>query len=349
MITLDRSPGGIEQSIITYVKAYHALGYHTLLYAPAHASIIKKLETLHLSSLTIKTFYWPILRFKSLCAQLMARDFLRACHNSRLILAHNARLLPVLKRFVKKRTPIVFIDHSGKLRRDIKKADYLITISQTAQQQLIQRYPEFQSRSCCIHHAIELPEKILYAPHDIPHIVAAGRFVEKKGFIPFIQAIALLRDQSLPFTVTLAGDGPQKPLLERLINEHHLSDRIACPGWVKDPIALFQSADIVCLPSLMEPFGLTLAEAMACGRACITTDCEGPLDIVGHSDAAIIVPKNNSDALAAALKELLIYTEKRVILAQRARAQITEHFGMEHLTEQLCILTNSLNNISPAL
>lgn len=342
MITLDRSPGGIEQSIITYIKASHALGYHTLLYVPAHASVIKKLETLHLPNLTIKTLHWQTLKLTSLCANLMARDFLKTCQNSTFILAHNARLLPVLKRFAKKHTPLVCMDHSGKLRRDITKADYLITISQMAQQRLIQRYPEFESRSCCIHHAIELPATTIYTPNKMPHIVAAGRFVEKKGFVPFIKAIALLRDQSLPFTVTLAGDGPQKPLLERLINKHHLSDSITCPGWVSNPIALFQSADIVCMPSLIEPFGLTLAEAMACGRACITTDCAGPLDIVGHSNAAIIVPKNNSDALATALKELLIHTEKRIALAQQARSQIAEHFSMEHLMQQLQILTTIL-------
>ena len=337
MITLDTSPGGIEQSLITYINTYHALGYAILLYVPAGASIISKLSALHLPQLKINTFSWLALKLSVLCP-FFASDLSRACQASDRIFAHNARLIPVLKQLAKKHAPVIFIDHASKARAETKQADYVITLSTAAQTKLITQYPELQSRSSCIYHAIELPAESAYQPNELPHIVTAGRLVEKKGFICFINAIALLRDQKLNFKVTLAGDGPQKDLLQNLITTLNLSNIVSLPGWVSDPIALFQSADIVCLPSLIEPFGLSLAEAMACGRACVTTDCEGPLDIVGNSEAAIIVAKNSSEALANALKELLLNPDKRLKLATKARAQIANNFSMTALKNKLAKL-----------
>lgn len=342
MITLDSSPGGIEQSLITYIKAYHLLGYHILLYVPAHASIIKKLTTLNYSQLDIKTFNWLYLKLTSLFSALLPTHFSRSCQKSGLIFVHNARLIPIMKRFSQKKTPVLFVDHSGKKRPLIKKADYVITISHNAQKKLIAHYPLFQSRSCCIHHAIELPPASFYCPNEILHIVTAGRFVEKKGLIIFIKAIALIRDRSPSFRVTLAGDGPQKKMLTDLISKLNLSHIVSLPGWLANTNTLFKSADIVCLPSLLEPFGLSLAEAMACGRACITTDCEGPLDIIADSNAAIVVPRHDVEALAKSLLDLLNHTEKRLVLAHTARDQISKNFSMEHLMQQLQHLTNSL-------
>ena len=308
-----------------------------LLYVPTGASIINKLSALQLPQLKINTFSWPALKLSSLCP-FFASALSRACQASDRIFVHNARLIPVLQRLAKKHAPVIFIDHASKARAETKHADYVITLSTAAQHKLVQRYPELQSRSSCIHHAIALPSESPYQPNPIPHIVTAGRLVEKKGFACFLHAIALLRDQKLHFKVTIAGDGPQKDILQKLIRELHLTDRVSLPGWVSDPSALFQSADVVCLPSLIEPFGLSLAEAMACGRACVTTDCEGPLDIVGDSGAALIVAKNNSKALANALKELLLNPEQRLQLATKARAHIAHNFSMAALKNKLTTL-----------
>ena len=76
------------------------------------------------------------------------------------------------------------------------------------------------------------------------------------------------------------GDGAETAALTELTHRHGLGDRIAFPGWQDDTAAFFDSIDVFCLPSLHEPFGIVLLEAMAQALPVIATDSEGPSEIL---------------------------------------------------------------------
>ena len=68
-------------------------------------------------------------------------------------------------------------------------------------------------------------------------------------------------------------------------------------------------------------------EAMACGLPVVGADATGVADVVG--DAGIVVPREDADALARALGELLDDAPRRAELARRARRRVEERFGLE--------------------
>ncbi len=96
-------------------------------------------------------------------------------------------------------------------------------------------------------------------------------------------------------TLTFVGDGPLRGALagrERI----RLAGRVRhedVPRWVA-------AADVVCQPSLVEPFGLATLEAMASGRSVVATRVGGPPEFVS-ADAGVLVDPEDEDALVAAL------------------------------------------------
>jgi glycosyltransferase involved in cell wall biosynthesis len=132
-----------------------------------------------------------------------------------------------------------------------------------------------------------------------------GRFVEKKGFAGFIAALARLHSGGVAFRAVLAGDGPERATLQRLATQQGLNDRLSFPGWVHDKMAFFAGIDVFCLPSLHEPFGIVLLEALAQAQPIVATDSEGPAEILRDGIEGIVVPRNDADRLAGALWALL--------------------------------------------
>lgn len=179
-------------------------------------------------------------------------------------------------------------------------------------------------RISLIPNMVRVPEDIAVAPPrdaERPVIGALGRFVAKKGFLPFVDALALLERQGVPFSCRLAGDGEQASAIRARIAEHNLGDRVELPGWIDDKRAFFAGIDLFCVPSLHEPFGIVVIEGFAHGRATVTTDAEGPLEIVASGTNGLIVPKDDPAALATALRRLIEDPALRSALATNALAK----------------------------
>ena len=107
-----------------------------------------------------------------------------------------------------------------------------------------------------------------------------GRFVAKKGFDVFIAALGRLRSQGVPFRAVLAGDGPERGGARTARGRTRPCRSIGLPGWVDDKRTFFAGVDVFCLPSHHEPFGIVLIEAMAQAMPIVSTDSEGPSEIL---------------------------------------------------------------------
>ena len=90
--------------------------------------------------------------------------------------------------------------------------------------------------------------------------------------------------------------------------------------------AILSAADVYAFPSRHEGLPVAPLEAMACGLPVVGADANGVEDVVG--DTGIVVPRGDADALAAALRELLIDGERRAELGQRARRRVETHFAL---------------------
>ncbi len=127
-----------------------------------------------------------------------------------------------------------------------------------------------------------------------------GRFVHKKGFDVLLEAAAQAAAQGAPFMLEIGGDGPERHALEALAGRLGVADRVAFCGWVDDVAAFLSDAGLFVLPSRVEPFGVVILEAMACGVPIVAARVSGPLELLDER-TALLVPPDDPAALADAV------------------------------------------------
>jgi glycosyltransferase involved in cell wall biosynthesis len=154
-------------------------------------------------------------------------------------------------------------------------------------------------------------------------LLAVGTVVRRKGYDVLVAALARMRD--LPWRATIVGDCTRSPetvtAIEAEIRHHDLAGRIELTGAVDDKrlAELHANADLFVLPSRFEGYGMAFAEAIAHGLPVIGTTAGAIPDTVPDG-AGVLVPPDDADALAQALRHLMTDFSARETLAAAARA-----------------------------
>jgi GalNAc-alpha-(1->4)-GalNAc-alpha-(1->3)-diNAcBac-PP-undecaprenol alpha-1,4-N-acetyl-D-galactosaminyltransferase len=150
-------------------------------------------------------------------------------------------------------------------------------------------------------------------------MIGMGRLAPEKGFDRLIEAFARLAKDFPDWGLTILGEGTERPRLEALIARHELSTRVSLPGAAPAPFPLLRAADLFVLSSLTEGFGNALVEALACGLPVVATDCwDGPQDIMRDGVEGLIVPGDDTAALAAGMRRMMADDSLRRACAARA-------------------------------
>lgn len=153
-------------------------------------------------------------------------------------------------------------------------------------------------------------------------LLAIGSIVPRKGFDILIAALATLTD--LPWHLTIAGDRTRNvkasAQLDADIGRFNLAGRITVLGAVSDEkiVDLYENADLFALASRHEGYGMAFSEAIACGVPVIATTA-GAIPETVPGEAGVLVPPDNIDAFAAALRRLIANPGERERLAAGAR------------------------------
>jgi len=177
-------------------------------------------------------------------------------------------------------------------------------------------------------------------PEETFVILAAGRFVDWKGFDVLIKACADLA-KFFDFRLWLAGDGPERKDLEDLALRLAVRDITTFWGFIEDVRPLMWEADLFVLPSKSpEPFGIVALEAMACGLPIVATNAGGVLDFVNESCGWLTRP-NDPDGLAAVIKEALSCDGTRTTKAIAAKEKAL-NFDVSEIAEQYAALYRKL-------
>lgn len=159
------------------------------------------------------------------------------------------------------------------------------------------------------------------------HFLSIGLLTQQKGINFLLRAVAQLLQRGITtFELTIGGDGPERPQLERLAQSLGLADRCRFTGMLsREQVKQWmQQCDVFILPSLHETFGLVLAEAMACGKPAIATRCGGP-EFVVTSETGVLVDAENPEALANAMAD---FVQGRLQFdSPNVRHSVVERFG----------------------
>ncbi|CDM92044.1 glycosyltransferase family 4 protein [Xenorhabdus bovienii] len=165
----------------------------------------------------------------------------------------------------------------------------------------------------------------------------AGRLVGWKGMKVAIDAMALLRDKDVRLLIIGAGDDLK--LLKKKVSELNLEKTVIFhPPVVHDQLPEFYAAgDAGIFPSIGdEAFGITIAEAMACGRPVIASYIGGIPEVVGNENhTGILVAPGNAAAIADAVNHLLSLPDRGKAMGKQARQRIETMYTWEHSASRL--------------
>ncbi len=159
-------------------------------------------------------------------------------------------------------------------------------------------------------------------PADAPEVVCVGRLAEQKGQLVLLEAVARLAAEGVELHLTLAGEGPMRPLLEAFCRDRGLTDRVAILGIQSNAQVrrAILNSRFVTQPSFAEGLPVAIMEALALRRPVVATYIAGIPELVidsGAEKCGWLVPAGSVDALADALRAALA-TEKSKLEAMGA-------------------------------
>ncbi len=183
------------------------------------------------------------------------------------------------------------------------------------------------------------------APASLLRVGLVATYARWKGHDVFLDAAArLARERPEQPRFYIVG-GPVYATRGSQFSEEELraeaaargiASRVGFIGFQRDVADVYRALDVVIHASTRpEPFGLTIAEAMACGRAVVVARAGGAAELFTDGHDAVGVPPSDAGALAAAVAGLLDDPQKRRRLAEQARLTAVDRFGAGRLARQL--------------
>ena len=162
-------------------------------------------------------------------------------------------------------------------------------------------------------------------PLDAPALISLGRLHTSKAYDVLLKALV-----DVPGVYALiAGEGPERSNLEALATALGVDNRVRFLGWRTDRSALLRACDICVFASRIEPFGTVFAQAWAERTPVIVSDADGPKQFCIDGEDSLMVPKNDPDALAAAINKLLRNKSLQQKLAANGYKRYVNEFTKE--------------------
>ena len=227
-------------------------------------------------------------------------------------------------------------------RTVVRRAPEIIAISPYVQD-------VFRSLTRARFHLVENPVDsrfftVAEPPPGCDRLLCVGRVISRKGILALIEAFALIVRARPAATLVIAGETESAPQYVARCRaraaELAIADRVRfagsmTPGAVRDEYA---ACDLVLLASEQETAPVTIAEAMAAGRAVVTTDVGGCAAMVEDGVTGRVVPPRAPAALAAAVLELLAAPERLGRMGQAARTAAERRFRLDAVVDATLVV-----------
>lgn len=181
------------------------------------------------------------------------------------------------------------------------------------------------------------------AGHKTVRIGLVGTLARWKGHGVFLEAISKLSNEPRFRAYVVGGpiyatQGSQYSIgeLRSLARRMGIADRVGFTGHVKNPAAVYRALDVVVHASTKpEPFGRTIAEAMACGRAVVVSELGGAAEIISRGVDVLTHIPGDAASLADSITRLINDSSLRHRLGRHARASAERRFNLNRLADEV--------------
>ena len=237
------------------------------------------------------------------------------------------------------------------LKEKVKAAKFIIAISNYSKDFLLNLFPaeDLKDKIHIVHCGIS-PDNFLLPNHRAtnqrPNIFSISQFAERKGYPVLLEACKILVDRGCDFECSIAGDGPQHPLLKQLMANYQIQDRVHLPGVVfqEQLVDRLNQADIFVLPCItatngdMDGVPVVLMEAMAMELPTVSTYVSGIPELIEDGQSGLLVEEKDPVALADTLQRLIEDDKLRERLGKNGRQKVIQEFNIFENAAQIAAL-----------
>ncbi len=228
-------------------------------------------------------------------------------------------------------------------KRVLRDVDRIIAVSEGVKRE-IAVYGIDKAKMRVIHNGVDTrkfsPKKPKYREkygEGFDHLLLfSGRLVKQKGLEYLFEAMKLVVREQPRTRLLIMGKGSMRSKLERRAKRLGVEKNILFTGFLpeKEIPYIYSSADLFVLPSISEPFGIVLVEAMASGTPCVGTEVGGIPEIIRNGVNGFTVPPRKPEKMASRILEILSDESLRKKMAKRSREIAVKEFDWEVIAKR---------------
>ena len=227
------------------------------------------------------------------------------------------------------------------LAAKLRECSFCVTVSDFNREYILKTFPDTPAAKVIVQRlgvdpvpraapALAKPEPRRFC------LLSVGRLHAVKNYAFFIQACAALRDEGLDFLCWIVGEGPERPALERLIDDLHLRDQVLLLGYVAraDLSSYYEYADLIALTSLSEGLPVVLMEAMAHRKLVIAPAITGIPELVEHGRTGFLYKSGSLADFVSTVRWILDHKASLAAVERAAAESIALNYDRQHNVRQ---------------
>ena len=243
--------------------------------------------------------------------------------------------------------------HREAMLRVLNHADRLLIGCDSFAQEVVDRLGVARDRFTIVPGAVEV-DRFHPAPghnpgdaQDSVRLLYHGRVDRRKGALDMLEALAILRDEGVPFAATISGIGPDLDACRERDAALNLGTHFSGYADYAAAPALYREADVFVSPTYAEGFSNTVLEAMASGLPTVSCNAVGVVDCLRHEENGLLSDPGDIPALVTNLRRIIQDAPLRTRLATTALEECRRTYSWDAVGRQIMGIYEEVRGTRP--